>query len=182
MDTLTKIIFQQRDSYGILNFPVSMQNAFQKFFPFHKLKQLLLQLEHPKPQALITYLHICFHLFCHIHQKQVRVAFNYCCRVWNPSRKTTKSDKIYQIPSLILYLLTFLQLSSDLKHVTKIQKAKQWLLCHSQCTSDWGLSPLPCPRGLLADSFLYKLEYNWTHLSAVKWKAIKKMKLVLSYE
>lgn len=68
----------------------------------------------------------------------------------------------------------FLQLSSDLIHITKIQKPKQWLLCHSQCMSDWGLSPVPCPHELLTHAFLYKLEYNWTHPSAIKWKAITK--------
>lgn len=75
--------------------------------------------------------------------------------LWNPSSKTFKSGKTKSnFQSVFICAGTFLQLSSDIRHTTGIQNSVQQLLCCSQCTPDWGFSPVPCPHEFLALAFL----------------------------
>lgn len=149
MNTLTKIISQQRDSHGILTFPVSIEmlskntshstswNSFcftwntqnsspcSPIFLYASISFITSIKEAKVPSDIVT-------IVIYIQQ--------------DPKVRKDKSNSQY----VFICADIFLQLSSDFRDTTRIQNSVQWLLCCSQCMPDWDLSPVPCPLELLA--------------------------------
>lgn len=126
MNTLTKIIFQQRGSHGIFDLSSLYPESFQKILPVPQVKIAFASagtlkntaLAHPSSYMLPS-------LLPHTSKR-----CNSGLPLLLPSVESIQQDlkirkDLYNSQFDFIYADMFLQLSSDLIHITKIQKSKQ---------------------------------------------------------